>query len=73
MADIWRTRIVRNPERIDPILEEVRKLWKQNPDLRFTQLVANITALGATKGPDITGFYFIEDDTFEWLLGKYGE
>lgn len=30
---------MRNPERIDPFLEKVGKLWKKYPDFRFGQLI----------------------------------
>jgi uncharacterized protein YihD (DUF1040 family) len=30
---------MRNPNRIEPLLEELEILWKENPDLRFGQLV----------------------------------
>jgi hypothetical protein len=46
---------MRNPERIDKILEIIGKIWKQNPDLRLCQIICN----------SIDDFdpYYIEDDT----------
>ncbi len=49
---------MRDPNRIDPFLEEVRKLWKKYPDWRFGQLVANAHRVFSTN-PDP---FFIEDD-----------
>jgi hypothetical protein len=58
---------LRNPDRIDVILEQFRQEWKKYPDLRFTQLVANMTGLQNSE------FYYIEDDSFQWLMDKYKE
>jgi uncharacterized protein YihD (DUF1040 family) len=33
---------MRNPERIDQILEMLRSVWKLHPDLRLTQLVVSL-------------------------------
>lgn len=33
--------MARNPERIDPMIELLRADWKQHPDLRLGQLIAN--------------------------------
>ncbi|MDE6946273.1 MAG: hypothetical protein K2P14_03715 [Anaeroplasmataceae bacterium] len=49
---------MRNPERIEPFLEELGNLWKENcPDWRFGQLISNV--LG--KDP----FYIEEDQALE--------
>jgi uncharacterized protein YihD (DUF1040 family) len=34
---------MRDINRIKPLLEELETLWKENPDLRFGQLVYNIS------------------------------
>lgn len=34
---------MRDPERIDKIVEELRVFWKMNPDQRLTQLIMNAT------------------------------
>ena len=44
---------MRNINRIRPFLDELEKIWRKNPDLRFTQLVMNVL-----DGP---GAYYIED------------
>ena len=33
---------MRDPNRIDPFLEELGKLWKEYPDFRFGQLLKNV-------------------------------
>ncbi|WP_459195766.1 hypothetical protein [Wukongibacter baidiensis] len=33
---------MRNPERIDSILELVKQIWKREPDTRFLQLISNL-------------------------------
>ena len=57
-------------ERIDRILEKIRKHWKEHPELRFCQIIGN--ALG--KGDH----YYVEDNEFEekfeeMLLKKYDQ
>lgn len=32
---------MRDPNRIDNFLKTIEKIWKSNPDLRFSQLVLN--------------------------------
>lgn len=31
----------RNPQRIDLVLYQLKKVWKKNPDLRFSQVLSN--------------------------------
>ena len=33
---------MRNPGRIDDYLSVIEQIWKDNPDLRFSQLVLNV-------------------------------
>ena len=55
---------MRNPERIDRILNLIGKAWKKSPDLRFFQLIASMPV-------DYHGdLFYYEDDEFEqWLKG----
>lgn len=46
---------MRNPERIDKILEIIGKIWKQKPDLRLCQIICNAIN---------DGLFYIEDDIF---------
>jgi hypothetical protein len=53
----------RDPTRIKRITDLIRNIWKDNPDLRFYQLVELITPKSKGK----TNFY-IEDDELEVIL-----
>jgi uncharacterized protein YihD (DUF1040 family) len=33
---------MRNPHRIPKILNEIERVWKENPNLRLGQLIANV-------------------------------
>lgn len=44
---------MRDPKRIKPLLERIRKVWTKYPDLRLGQMVGN-----AYRGDP----YFIEDE-----------
>jgi uncharacterized protein YihD (DUF1040 family) len=57
---------MRNPERIDKILEELRTYWKERPDLRLGQIVSNMRASSDKKCSDV--FYFEDEDFLEELL-----
>jgi hypothetical protein len=49
--------VERDPERIDPIIENLRALWKKYPQQRLTQLIVNYLGdLG-----QVPGFYHQED------------
>ena len=52
---------MRDPQRIDKILAMFKALWASYPDMRFCQLVSNITAY-ISDNPDI---FYLEDDKFE--------
>lgn len=57
---------MRDANRIDKILEEVRGIWKRYPDLRLTQLIMNLS--------DSPMLYYIEDnDLIDALKRLYGE
>lgn len=55
---------MRDPKRIDEILNELREVWMANPDLRLGQLVVNVVK---PKEPTPEVFY-IEDDEFRGRL-----
>lgn len=46
---------MRDINRIDNYLDVIMKIWKKNPDLRFSQLVLNVFT-------DSSLDYYIEDD-----------
>ena len=51
---------MRDPNRIKPFLEKIEKLWSENPDWRFGQLVINITRTGVIN----TAIFNMEEDKF---------
>jgi len=55
---------MRDPKRIKRILELVEKIWKENPDLRLTQLIMNVLSMNADP-------YYIEDDRLERELKTF--
>ncbi len=52
---------MRDPARIDRMLELVKKIWHDAPDLRLTQIIMN--ALRMNSDP-----YYVEDDKLEDAL-----
>lgn len=52
---------MRDPARIDRILEKLRAYWKKYPDMRLGQIVENATP----EGEDV---FNVEDDVVERLL-----
>lgn len=59
---------MRDPKRIDRIINKLRAYWQSQPDLRLGQIVHNLT-------PDPDGFsdeiFYIEDDRIEEALDTY--
>jgi len=59
---------MRNPDRIDICLKQIEKVWKENPDLRFGQILAVMELDGE-------GFY-VEDtklfnlDGIDYFIGE---
>ncbi len=56
---------MRDINRIDRILAEIGEVWKDYPDLRFTQLIVNVMS---AKGSDL---YYMEDERFVKVLKEY--
>lgn len=57
---------MRDINRIDDYLNIIMKIWKKNPDLRFSQLVLNVFT-------DSSLDYYIEDDkSLEMFKHMYG-
>ena len=54
---------MRNPNRIDGILEGIKKVWKENPDMRLGQLLSNVL-----RDPAL---YYVEDEQLVRLLELY--
>ena len=56
---------MRDPKRIDVVLEEVAKFWKAHPDLRFIQMMNAIDFSGRfTEKRVPEDLFFLEDDAF---------
>ena len=56
---------MRDPKRIDIILEEVAKFWNNNPDLRFIQMVNAIKFSKKYTDKRVPNdLFFLEDDAF---------
>ena len=55
---------MRDPARIEVILEEVRRIWTANPDLRLAQLLVNVIR---PPEPCPQVFYFEDDKLLERL------
>lgn len=57
---------MRDPDRIDPTLDEIAFYWKAYPDLRLTQLLLN------TVKDDENAYYLEEDELLERMRELYG-
>ena len=63
----------RDPGRIDTVLNKLRGVWMQDPDMRFGQLVYNLYwQIPETKKTGEAGIdmFYVEDDAFERRLGE---
>lgn len=54
---------MRDPNRIGPILEGIKKVWEENPDMRLGQLLCNVM-----RDPAL---YYVEDDQLVRMLELY--
>lgn len=67
---------MRDPNRIDRMIELLREAWHRNPDWRLTQLVINATDTSYDcDKPHECGLglvYYIEDETMEKRLRGMG-
>ena len=58
---------MRNPNRIPEILKELEEFWKQNPDWRLGQIIANLNyEIMENNDP----FYMEDKDLLELLKQK---
>jgi len=56
-------KLLRDPNRIDEIINALRDCWKQNPDLRLGQLIYNLN-----KSGNRDNVFVPEDDKWlEWI------
>ncbi len=59
---------MRDPDRIDPILQLLGEVWKQCPDQRLGQLIVNALQ---PKGP-VPQIFYAEDDVLLEGLRRFG-
>lgn len=52
---------MRDYNRIERILNTIKRIWQNNPDLRLCQLILNITT-------DANVLYWVDDDELEKAL-----
>ena len=58
---------MRDPNRIPKVLDLIKKLWEENPDLRLLQMLGNLFNSGFDP-------YYTEDDIlYEKLIQMYGD
>lgn len=55
---------MRDPNRIDITLEEIKKIWKKYPDLRLGQLILNVI-------PESYLYYTEDDDLLRAIKQGY--
>ncbi|MBS1549107.1 MAG: DUF1040 family protein [Bacteroidetes bacterium] len=51
---------MRNPDRIQPTLDKLAEIWKENPDFRLGQLIM-VIAMTGEHNPKL---FYMEDDVF---------
>ena len=61
---------MRDPARIDTILEQLREVWMLNPDLRLGQLIYNAARM---RDPNLADVFNIEDGALSKGLRRYKE
>lgn len=57
---------MRDPKRINRIINKLSIVWQNQPDLRLNQLIESIIKYNQYKG-DI---FYLEDDDFEIMLNN---
>lgn len=62
---------MRDPARIDIIVEALRTAWKKDPDQRLGQLLDNISYLDGTRSSYRTEFRLQEDDKWNHQLKQW--
>ena len=50
---------------IEPFCTDLAKVWKDNPDMRFSQLIVNLMG---SYGSDM---YYVEDEDFMNILKEF--
>ena len=67
-------RVMRSNDRIEPFLNEFKKVWLKHPDLRFGQILSIVLGispnLNGEKYESLIDPFYIEEDDFIKLLHK---
>ncbi len=58
---------MRDPARIDRVIEKLRALWYATPDQRLGQIIMNLLGPGHHAGSTL---FYIEDDDWERLIDE---
>lgn len=58
---------MRDPKRIDPILNQIREVWKQQPDMRLGQLMVVL----ARPANPCSELFHLEDDQLAHRINDY--
>lgn len=67
-------RTTRPIERIDEVLDEIKRVWRMYPDMRLTQLLWNLRDVTGDPNTIMSKFYNIEEGQLIRLLHEhYGE
>jgi uncharacterized protein YihD (DUF1040 family) len=53
---------MRDPKRIEAVLERVREVWERNPDLRLGQIVINAAKAASYQDLSQSRLFYIEDE-----------
>jgi len=53
---------MRDPKRIDEVLQRLGELWRQHPDMRLGQLVANLTRDPRSGATSAARCFNLEDE-----------
>lgn len=61
---------MRDPKRLDEILKEIERIWKESPDLRLMQLLLNAVVTIEIDGRITIDHYWTEDDAVLEALKK---
>lgn len=63
------TGLMRDPDRIQPILDALGEAWRKSPDLRLTQLLTTVITDAPDRGP--APFFYVEDEEALTALRKW--
>jgi uncharacterized protein YihD (DUF1040 family) len=79
LIDMFEEDKVRDPGRIERILETLQKAWEAQPDLRLGQLLVNCLERDYLRQRDfrhelfVNHMFFIEDDRIKEVIGGCSE